>query len=172
MPRQSKADLGDSSKESPDDLLLPSAAGRVIGYSTSMIRVWTDTGRLRLTPRHYAYLRISEGCDQKCTFCTIPSIRGPMHCKTPEQVLAEARELIADGAVELNLIGQDTTSYGRDIGYKPGLAGLLGELNKLDGVRWIRLLYVYPSVFTDAMIDAGRPMAPPAATNMYKPTTA
>ena len=113
-----------------------------------------DTARLRLTPRHYAYLRISEGCNQKCTFCTIPSIRGPMHCKPPSVVLAEARELVSDGAVELNLIGQDTTSYGDDIGYEPGLAGLLRELNRVDGLSWVRLLYVYPSVFTDAMIDA------------------
>jgi ribosomal protein S12 methylthiotransferase len=113
-----------------------------------------DRARLRLTPRHYAYLRISEGCNQKCTFCTIPSIRGPMHCKTVEEILAEARELIADGAVELNLIGQDTTSFGADIGYAPGLAGLLRELNQLDGVQWIRLMYAYPSDFTDEMIDA------------------
>ncbi|MCG3137560.1 MAG: Ribosomal protein S12 methylthiotransferase RimO [Phycisphaerae bacterium] len=113
-----------------------------------------DRTRLRLTPRHYAYLRISEGCDQKCTFCTIPSIRGPMHCKSPEQILAEARELIADGVVELNLIGQDTTSYGRDINYSAGLAGLLRELNQLDGLRWIRLMYVYPSDFTEEMIAA------------------
>lgn len=113
-----------------------------------------DTARLRITPRHYAYLRISEGCDQKCTFCTIPAIRGPLHSKPPESVLAEARELVADGAVELNLIGQDTTSYGEDIGYAPGLAGLLRQLNGVDGVRWIRLMYAYPSVFTDAMIDA------------------
>ena len=111
-----------------------------------------DTARLRLTPPHYAYLRISEGCDQKCTFCTIPSIRGPMHCKSVEQIVTEARELAADGAVELNLIGQDTTSYGRDIGYAPGLAGLLRELNKIDGLRWIRLLYVYPTDLTDEIL--------------------
>jgi len=113
-----------------------------------------DTARLRVTPRHYAYLRISEGCDQKCTFCTIPAIRGPMHGKPPPVVLAEARELIADGAFELNLIAQDTTSYGRDFDDAPGLAGLLRELDKLDGVGWLRLLYAYPSVFTDEMIDA------------------
>jgi len=113
-----------------------------------------DTARLRLTPRPYAYLRISEGCNQRCTFCTIPAIRGPMHGKPPEIVLAEARELIADGAVELNLIGQDTTSYGEDIGYEDGLAGLLRKLNGLAGVRWIRLMYAYPSVLTDRIIDA------------------
>lgn len=114
----------------------------------------TETARLRLTPRHYAYLRISEGCNQKCTFCTIPGIRGPMHCKPVELILAEARELASDGAVELNLIGQDTTSYGQDIGYGPGLAGLLRELNRVEEVAWFRLLYVYPTDFTDEMIDA------------------
>jgi ribosomal protein S12 methylthiotransferase len=115
---------------------------------------WTDSARLRLTPRHFAYLRISEGCDQKCTFCTIPAIRGPLYSKPVAEVLNEARELIEDGAVELNIIGQDTTSYGKDIDYRPGLAGLLKELNKLDGLRWLRLLYAYPSEFTGEMIDA------------------
>ncbi len=112
-----------------------------------------DTARLRLTPQHYAYLRISEGCDQKCTFCTIPSIRGPMHCKSIDQVLVEARELIADGAVELNLIGQDTTSFGRDLPGGGDLSALLQALNALDTVRWIRLLYVYPTELTDAMLQ-------------------
>ena len=120
-----------------------------------------DRARLRLTPRHFAYLRMSEGCNQGCAFCTIPSIRGPMRSKPIEQVLAEARELAADGAVELNLIGQDTTSYGTDIGYAPGLSGLLRALDRdLKDVHWIRLMYAYPSCFTDDMIrsiaDAGR----------------
>ncbi|MGA2584809.1 MAG: 30S ribosomal protein S12 methylthiotransferase RimO [Tepidisphaeraceae bacterium] len=123
---------------------------------TSSLPVFEDDrARLRLTPRHYAYLRISEGCNQGCAFCTIPSIRGPMRSKPLEQILAEARELAADGAVELNLIGQDTTSFGTDIGYAPGLAGLLRELNrKLPDVHWLRLMYAYPSCFTDEMIDA------------------
>jgi ribosomal protein S12 methylthiotransferase len=120
-----------------------------------------DRARLRLTPRHYAYLRISEGCNQGCSFCTIPSIRGLMRSKPVEQVLAEARELAADGAVELNLIGQDTTSFGTDIGYAPGLSGLLTRLDReLKDVHWLRLMYAYPSCFTDEMIgaiaDAGR----------------
>jgi ribosomal protein S12 methylthiotransferase len=120
-----------------------------------------DRARLRLTPRHFAYLRISEGCNQGCTFCTIPSIRGLMRSKPIEQVLAEARELAADGAVELNLIGQDTTSYGTDIGYTPGLSGLLKTLDReLTDVHWLRLMYAYPSCFTDEMIrtiaDCGR----------------
>ncbi|MCG8409410.1 MAG: 30S ribosomal protein S12 methylthiotransferase RimO [Phycisphaerales bacterium] len=114
----------------------------------------SDRTRLRLTPAHYAYLRMSEGCNQKCTFCTIPSIRGPMHCKSVDEIMAEARELVEDGAVEINLIGQDTTSYGQDIDYEPGLSGLLRTMNTLDGVEWLRLMYAYPSDFTDQMIDA------------------
>ena len=113
-----------------------------------------DRARLRLTPRHWAYLRVSEGCNQGCSFCTIPGIRGPMRSKPVGQILAEAKELAADGAVELNLIGQDTTSYGDDIGEPGGLSGLLRTLNKqLTDVGWLRLMYAYPSCFTDEMID-------------------
>jgi ribosomal protein S12 methylthiotransferase len=114
-----------------------------------------DTARLRITPRSYAYLRISEGCDQKCTFCTIPSIRGRMHCKPPQIVLREARELIDDGAREISLIGQDTTSYGLgDDRFGTGLGGLLRVLDRLDGLGWLRLMYVYPSVLSDDILDA------------------
>src|SRR5687767_13009917 len=118
-----------------------------------------DRARLRLTPRHYAYLRMSEGCNQGCTFCTIPSIRGPMRSKPIDQILLEANELAADGAVELNLIGQDTTSYGADLihagsAYAAGLSGLLKTLDKKlpRDVSWLRLMYAYPSCFTDEMI--------------------
>ncbi|MEZ6191197.1 MAG: radical SAM protein [Phycisphaerales bacterium] len=103
---------------------------------------------------------MSEGCNQNCTFCTIPSIRGKMRSKPVDAFLKEARELLADGAFELNLIGQDTTSYGVDIGYDApgqGLVGLLTELNKVaaeHGGAWLRLMYAYPSKFTDEMIDA------------------
>src|SRR5687768_481792 len=133
----------------------PPTGGRSPPYSkTNRLPVFEDDrARLRLTPRHYAYLRISEGCNQGCTFCTIPSIRGPMRSKPVEQVLLEAKELAADGAVELNLIGQDTTSFGTDIGYGPGLSGLLKTLDKkLKDVHWLRLMYAYPSCFTDEMI--------------------
>lgn len=137
----------------------PPSEGSRLFLGTYHEASWTDANksdraRLRLTPAHYAYLRMSEGCNQKCTFCTIPSIRGPMHCKGVDEIMAEARELIADGAIEINLIGQDTTSYGQDIGYAPGLSGLLRTLNTLDGAHWIRLMYAYPSDFTDEMIDA------------------
>ena len=125
-----------------------------IYFDTYHPAVSLDTARLRITPRHWAYLRISEGCDRECTFCMVPAIRGPLRCKPPDIVLAEARELIADGAVELVLIGQDTTSYGADLGDVEGLAGLLRRLNELEGLSWLRLMYVYPSLFTDRMIDA------------------
>ncbi len=113
-----------------------------------------DTGRLRLTPAHTAYLRISEGCSQGCSFCTIPSIRGRFRSKPFERVLAEARELVTDGAVELNVIGQDTTAYGRDLRDGPALADLLRALDRLEGLRWIRVLYAYPTGVTDELIDA------------------
>ncbi|QQE12524.1 30S ribosomal protein S12 methylthiotransferase RimO [Planctomycetota bacterium] len=116
-----------------------------------------DGGRMRLTPRHYAYLRISEGCNQNCAFCTIPSIRGKMRSKSIERIVNEARELMNDGAYELNLIGQDTTSYGDDIEFEGGMVGMLEAVDGVTreyGGGWVRLMYAYPSKFTDEMIDA------------------
>jgi ribosomal protein S12 methylthiotransferase len=133
----------------------PGVGGKGTGKPKQLPVFEDDRARLRLTPRHYAYLRMSEGCNQGCSFCTIPSIRGPMRSKPVEQILLEARELAADGAVELNLIGQDTTSYGTDIGYSDGLSGLLRTLDReLKDVHWLRLMYAYPSCFTDDMIRA------------------
>jgi len=127
---------------------------RVSMVSPCPAGVASDAGRFRLTPRHTAYLRIAEGCSRKCTFCTIPALRGPYRSKPPEQVLAEARELIADGAVELNVIAQDTTAYGRDLPGDVNLPALLRSLASLDGIAWIRLMYAYPQRVTDALIDA------------------
>ncbi len=112
-----------------------------------------DSGRFRLTVPHSAYLRISEGCSRRCSFCTIPAIRGPFRSKPTELVLSEARELITDGAIELNIIGQDTSGYGRDLKDGSSLASLLRELDKLDGATWIRLLYAYPAPFDDELIE-------------------
>jgi ribosomal protein S12 methylthiotransferase len=128
--------------------------GRGVGYFED------DGNRLRLTPRHWAYLRISEGCNQACAFCTIPSIRGKMRSKPMDTLIPEARSLMADGAFELNLIGQDTTNFGADIGYDDDGEGLVGMLTALDGVAaefgggWVRLMYAYPTSFSDTMIDA------------------
>lgn len=148
--------------------------GKGIGYFED------DSARLRLTPRHYAYLRISEGCNQNCAFCTIPSIRGKMRSKPMDRIATEAAELVRDGAFELNLIGQDTTSYGDDLGIGMlGTSPLRSESNAAErrstqssrglpamlksicdavttegGSGWVRLMYAYPSNFSDAMIDA------------------
>jgi ribosomal protein S12 methylthiotransferase len=125
--------------------------GKGVGYFED------DSNRLRLTPRHWSYLRVSEGCNQRCAFCTIPSIRGKMRSKPVERIVAEARALLADGAFELNLIGQDTTSFGADIGYEGGLVGMLEAVNgaiREHGAGWARLMYAYPTNFTDRMIDA------------------
>jgi len=112
-----------------------------------------DRARLLITPHHLAYLRISEGCDRKCSFCTIPSIRGRFRSKPQELILSEAAELVRAGVVELNIIAQDTSYYGRDLKIKNGLAGLLRELEKTDGLNWIRLLYLYPAGITDELIE-------------------
>jgi ribosomal protein S12 methylthiotransferase len=112
-----------------------------------------DRARLRIGPAHSAYLRISEGCNHRCAFCTIPAIRGPFRSKPPEQVLAEARELVDSGAVELNLIGQDTTLYGRDLKPDIGLPSLLRRLQTIDEVLWVRLMYAYPTGITNELLE-------------------
>ncbi len=112
-----------------------------------------DRTRLLITPAHRAYLRISEGCNHRCSFCTIPRIRGRFRSKPPELVIAEARQLVAHGVVELSLIGQDTASYGSDLGIKNGLARILGELEKIDKLAWIRLMYLYPTGITARLLE-------------------
>jgi ribosomal protein S12 methylthiotransferase len=113
-----------------------------------------DRGRLLITPGHWAYLRISEGCDRKCSFCTIPSIRGRFRSKPMELVLDEARELVQNGAVELSIIAQDSNYYGRDLKIENGLVKLTAEIEKLDGLQWIRLMYLYPSGINEPLLEA------------------
>jgi len=111
-----------------------------------------DRTRLRITPAHWAYLRISEGCNHRCSFCTIPAIRGRFRSKPQDLILAEADELVSSGAVELNIIAQDTTYYGRDLKIKNALPMLLEELEKIDGLKWGRLMYSYPSEIDERLI--------------------
>ena len=113
-----------------------------------------DRTRLLITPGHWAYLRISEGCNHRCSFCTIPAIRGKFRSKPRELVLAEAAELVSAGVVELNLIGQDTAYYGRDWKEKDGLAKLVRELETIDKLSWIRLMYMYPAGIDEKLIEA------------------
>ena len=105
------------------------------------------------TPSYFAYLKIAEGCDNRCTYCAIPSIRGPFRSRTVESILKEAETLAAQGAKELILIAQDTSRYGFDLYGEYKLPHLLRELCKIEPVRWIRLLYCYPDCLTDELID-------------------
>jgi ribosomal protein S12 methylthiotransferase len=122
-------------------------------FRPAPVRAQEDTARLRITPRHYAYLKISEGCDRLCTFCAIPGMRGKHVTKPIEEVIREARELAADGVRELIVVAQDTTYYGMDLYGRVRLAELLRQLNHLEGLEWIRILYAYPIHFTDELID-------------------
>src|SRR5919198_3098641 len=113
-----------------------------------------DTPRLLATPKHYAYVKIAEGCDYKCAFCIIPKLRGNYRSRPAESIVREARALAARGVKELLLISQDTTFYGIDRGERGALARLLRELNAIDGLEWIRLLYLYPTTIDDATLVA------------------
>jgi len=106
-----------------------------------------------LTPKHLAYLKISEGCSNACTYCAIPIIRGPLKSRPIDEVVEEARRLAELGVKELYVIAQDTTAYLYDFGVKNGLVNLLKELEKVEGIEWIRLMYTYPSHITDELID-------------------
>ena len=100
-----------------------------------------------------AFLKILEGCDNRCSYCAIPMIRGPLRSRSKESILAEARLLVRRGAREVNLIGQDITSYGADRGEKRALAPLVREICAIRGIRWVRLLYLYPGRIDDSLID-------------------
>ncbi len=123
-------------------------------FRPAPVRALEDTARLRITPRHFAYLKISEGCDRLCTYCAIPMMRGKHVTKPMEEVVREARELAADGVRELIVVAQDATYYGMDLYGRPRLAELLRELDKVEELEWVRLLYAYPEHFGDDLIAA------------------
>ena len=125
-----------------------------------------DTPRFRLTPTHSAYLKIAEGCNHPCSFCVIPQMRGRHRSRSPESIVAEVRGLVTEGVKEINLISQDTTYYGMDLWAEkagprqpvdssrgPTLAGLLREIEKLDGEFWVRLLYTHPAHWSEELIE-------------------
>jgi ribosomal protein S12 methylthiotransferase len=113
-----------------------------------------DTPRLMATPKHYAYVKIAEGCDYKCAFCIIPTLRGEYRSRPGDSIVREARALAARGVKELLLISQDTTFYGIDRHERGALGRLLRELNTIDGLEWIRLLYLYPTTIDDDTLAA------------------
>ena len=112
-----------------------------------------QTPRIRTTPDYFAYVKIAEGCNNRCAFCSIPLIRGKQISRTIEDIKAEVEQLASQGVVEINLIAQDTTAYGVDLYGKAKLVELLRELVTVDKIRWIRILYAYPRRFSDELID-------------------
>src|SRR5256885_2392073 len=113
-----------------------------------------DTPRLLATPKHYAYVKIAEGCDYKCAFCIIPTLRGHYRSRPADSIVREARSLAARGVKEILLISQDTTFYGIDRHERGALPRLIHELNAVDGLEWIRLLYLYPTTIDEATLEA------------------
>jgi len=113
------------------------------------------TPRVLSTPRHYAYIKIAEGCDHPCTFCVIPQYRGKFRSRRFESVVSEATKLFSQGVREINLIGQDTTCYGEDLGLKDGLATLMARLAQIETPfeKWVRFLYCYPNKVTQRLLD-------------------
>src|SRR5881409_371933 len=125
-----------------------------------------DTPRFRLTPAHFAYVKIAEGCNHPCSFCVIPQMRGKHRSRTPQSVVAEIHGLVSEGALEINLISQDTTYYGMDLWpmkagprqpvdstHRPTLAALLREIQQIEGEFWVRLLYTHPAHWSDELIE-------------------
>lgn len=112
-----------------------------------------DDDRMLSTPSHWAYLKIAEGCDNKCAYCAIPAIRGPFRSRTIESIVAEGEKLAKKGVKEIILVAQDTTKYGYDLYGEYRLDDLLMELVKIDGIEWIRLFYCYPQRITDSLIE-------------------
>jgi len=121
---------------------------------TVSVRGYHDlTPRILTTPRHAAYIKIAEGCDHPCSFCIIPQLRGKFRSRRFESVVREAENLTQAGVREVTLIGQDTTSYGEDLGLRDGLALLLERLGKVDGLQWVRFLYCYPNRVTPRLLE-------------------
>lgn len=122
-------------------------------FRPAPVRALPDTQRVAVTPRHFAYLKISEGCDRLCTFCAIPKMRGKHASKPIEDIIREAEKLAASGVREMVVVAQDTTYYGIDLYGRPRLTELLQQLDQVAGIDWIRLMYFYPMYIDDALVQ-------------------
>ena len=145
--------LGLGANEDIADVIHRVLAGETIRSFPSRDSWCLDGSRVLTTPHFFAYLRIADGCDNRCTYCAIPNIRGNLRSRSMESILAEAEALVATGVKELVLVAQDTTVYGRDLYGESRLPQLLTELCKIEELRWIRLLYCYPEHITDELLS-------------------
>jgi ribosomal protein S12 methylthiotransferase len=137
--------------------IIAACEGQPLGAPDSRLYLYHDlTPRVLATPPHYAYVKIAEGCDHTCTFCVIPQLRGRFRSRNPDSVVAETTALLGRGVREINLVGQDTTAFGEDLGVKDGLADLLARLARIETPqeKWIRFLYAYPNRVTGRLLDA------------------
>jgi ribosomal protein S12 methylthiotransferase len=147
----------DAGSEDPAHTVIPllRANGEPVGTRSLPTYLYdSHTPRMLATPRHYAYVKIAEGCDYKCAFCIIPTLRGHYRSRPIESIVDEATRLAASGVRELLLISQDTSFYGNDRGERGSLARLLRALNDVDGLEWIRMLYLYPTTIGDEVLEA------------------
>ena len=133
-----------------EGILLPKASNN---YKLPITNHKSSIPRLLATPSYTAYLRIADGCDKNCTYCVIPAIRGSYRSRPMDNIVAEARQLAASGVKEINVIAQDTTHYGLDLYGRYALTDLLRQLEDIDGLHWIRLLYAYPEGITDELVQ-------------------
>jgi len=128
--------------------------GRGVYIEAGRTHLYDDQApRLLIGPQHTAYVKISEGCDRVCAFCAIPGIRGKFQSRRLESVVAEAEQLAAAGVREINLVAQDATAFGKDLPGRPSLADLLRALDEIEGLDWVRQLYLYPTAVTDELVD-------------------
>jgi ribosomal protein S12 methylthiotransferase len=141
----------------PDIVALTLAGHKVVDRSAPSTQWVEPRSKVRATPPWTAYLKISDGCDNRCAYCAIPDIRGPFRSRPMQHVIADAETMAAEGVKEINLVGQDITRYGEDI--RESLVSLLRRLVNIDGVEWIRLMYCYPTRISDELIEmvAGEP---------------
>lgn len=147
------AAIGIGANEQIADVVLKALDGKKTELFPDKLLLPLEGGRIQSTPSYTAYIKIAEGCDNCCTYCAIPMIRGKFRSRQPDDIIKEAEALAQKGVKELNVIAQDTTRYGEDLFGEPYLAKLLRRLCKIDGFKWIRVLYCYPDRITDELID-------------------
>lgn len=147
------AAIGIGANQKIADVVLETLNGKKTELFPDKSLLPMEGGRIQSTPFYTAYIKIAEGCDNCCSYCAIPLIRGHFRSRQPDEIVKEAEQLAASGVKELNVIAQDTTRYGEDLFGEPYLAKLLKRLCKIDGFKWIRVLYCYPDRVTDELID-------------------